>query len=345
MGDDTWKLVLGRSATRNQRQTANQRLLAQEVLQMLLGSQRPIRSNGRQGTKEWTCVQCKCPNFLSRTFCRHCSASCPAQRNPQRPQQQARVPVTEEPKEPAVRLAPWAKVRAAAQDATTLEAALTAAKVAGGSASDAVIIELEQKLLVARKASTDTRPLTEKLAGCREAIARREKKLCAADEALQQAQRTRDDVAADLEEHRQHLKQLEMESARHTAPDHESAAVPEALQQLRDELNALKTAHEVAKAELARQGAEQLEHFRREYASIAAERDSLRCELSAAKGQVAADVAIRDVPTLEAELVAKEADLAAARSAGDVDKYEQISAEHARLSSALARAMRMRVRA
>ena len=204
--------------------------------------------------------------------------------------------------------------------------------MAGDSASDAVIIEFEQKLLVARKASTDTRPLTEKLAGFREAIARREKKLCAADEALQQAQRTRDDVAADHEEHRQHLKQLEMESARHTAPDHESAAVPEALQQLRDELNALKTANEVAKAELARQGAEQLEHFRREYASIAAERDSLRCELSAAKGQVAADVA-------------KDADLAAARSAGDVDKYEQISAEHARLSSALARAMRTRVRA
>ena len=95
----------------------------------------------------------------------------------------------------------------------------------------------------------------------------------------------RDELAADFEEHRQHLKQLEMESARHTAPDHESAAVPEALQQLRDELNALKTANEVAKAELARQGAEQLEHFRREYASIAAERDSLRCELSAAKAK------------------------------------------------------------
>ena len=40
-----------------------------------------------------------------------------------------------------------------------------------------------------------------------------------------------------------------MESTRHTAPDHEPA-VPEALQQLRDELNALKTANAVAKAEL-----------------------------------------------------------------------------------------------
>ena len=36
------------------------------------------------------------------------------------------------------------------------------------------------------------------------------------------------------------------------------------LQQLRDELNALKTANQVAKAHLARQGAEQLERFRRE---------------------------------------------------------------------------------
>ena len=51
-----------------------------------------------------------------------------------------------------------------------------------------------------------------------------------------------------------------------------------------------------------------------------------------------------DVPTLEEDIVKKQSEMAVARDASDVDEYERLTEEHAQLSAALARAMRLRQR-
>ena len=89
---------------------------------------------------------------------------------------------------------------------------------------------------------------------------------------------------------------------------------------------------------LIARGNEEISNIKAKLAVVTAERDSLREHA----GNGSAELPHMDVPTLEQEVVAKEQQLQQARSNGDVEKYEGLSAEHAKLSSAYARALRLR---
>ena len=178
-------------------------MFAQSVLRALFSTSR----KPPQRQEEWTCKGCHVSNFKTRKFCRQCGAE----------------PVTVIPPAPAgkksasgaapaaPKLAPWAKARAAASRATALEAALSAARAAGGD--EELVKHLEGKLNTAQKQATDDRPLSDKVSGCREYISRAEKRFEKASDAAQEAVNQRDALAKDLEDHKKQLEALEKEAA------------------------------------------------------------------------------------------------------------------------------------
>ena len=137
---------------------------------------------------------------------------------------------------------PWERAKAAAVHATALEAALAAAQQTGGA--EDFVKELTEKLTAARKASQDGRPLPDRLAGIRSYISRAEKRLDAAETAVQEAEGQREAIAADLVSHKAKLEELEKEAEQQhkSAMETEDAAQPatnsepEELVQLREQM-------------------------------------------------------------------------------------------------------------
>ena len=169
--------------------------LAKTLLKAFLGSET------RAKQKEWVCKTCGTSNFMTRKICRNCS---PVQTTPPAP-----APVAPASPGPP-KLAPWAKARAAATRATALEAALSAARATGGDEN--LVRDLESKLVAAQKASSDRRPLVDKLAGCRAYISRAQRRYELAEAAASEAIKQRDAIAKDLEEHQKELAKLESET-------------------------------------------------------------------------------------------------------------------------------------
>ncbi len=186
--------------------------LAKSLLSALFGPPRDPRAQLQQ--TEWKCSKCRCPNFDTRKICRKCQAPRKSPSPAPAPAVGASTPAAAAPQAMSPKPAPWARAKAAATRASALEAALAAARATGGD--DDFVKELETKLEMAKKASMDNRPMLDKLAGCRDAIGRREKKLEAAESALAKAMQDRDAILADLEEHRRHLKELEDEAEKAT---------------------------------------------------------------------------------------------------------------------------------
>ena len=116
---------------------------------------------------------------------------------------------------------------------------------------------------------------------------------------------------------------------------------PATLADLHKQVADLRAENERTKQNLITQGTEELAKVRAECAAVAAERDALRQEAGAAQP---GEVTTTDVPTLEQEIVARETALAEARAKADVDEYERLAAEHAKLSTAYARSLRQRAR-
>ena len=76
--------------------------------------------------------------------------------------------------------------------------------------------------------------------------------------------------------------------------------------------------------------------------ALTEERDYLKAQYDVQPTPVEVDTG--DVSTLEQQIVEKEQALQAARVAGDVETYERLASEHAKLSSAYARSLRLRQR-
>ena len=160
----------------------------------------------------------------------------------------------------------------------------------------------------------------------------------------------------DFVKHKEKLAELELEAAELAAAEAQQApvvgdhveelrAAQASIAQLREQLATLQSDAERAKASIIEDGTKAVTEAREETAKLRMERDAaLRkrpihnsVEASSAEG-----VATSDVPTLEQEILKAQAELAEARSSNDVESHEKLSEEHAKLSSALARAMRQR---
>ena len=116
------------------------------------------------------------------------------------------------------------------------------------------------------------------------------------------------------------------------------SASEERIAELERQVEQLREDNERSTTLLIARGNEEISNIKAKLAVVTAERDSLREHA----GNGSAELPHMDVPTLEQEVVAKEQQLQQARSNGDVEKYESLSAEHAKLSSAYARALRLR---
>ncbi len=207
-----WTTVTRQRRTR--RTWDGQHQLAKSLLDALLTTRQKPKQQA-----EWVCDTCGASNFMWRKTCRRCPPAKPA---PPAKSQQGAQATSGLP--PLPKPAPWAKARAAASQATALEAALSAARLAGGDAELAE--ELQRKLDAARKASTDSRPLDIKLSGCRDFISRARKRLEKAEQIIKDATQHRDNLRQDLDEHEKTLKELEDEAAKARNPT--SMAVEEA---------------------------------------------------------------------------------------------------------------------
>ena len=147
-----------------------------------------------------------------------------------------------------------------------------------------VLSELEGKLEAARKAATDSRPLSDQLAGCRAAIDRREKKLGLANVAVSKAVEERDAIEKDLAEHRAQLFKLEQEADRYKSMnvDDIETGGPEKQEmlQLRNDFLAAQHQNSALAAQML-QAQEFTRSLQRSQDLLTTERDALRLELSA----------------------------------------------------------------
>ena len=244
--------------------------LAQTLLEALFAPTSRKSPKGPTPKPEWKCSSCSTNNFMSRAKCRWCAESRTA--TPPAPAAKAAA----QPSPP--KLAPWAKARAAASQATALEAAISAARAAGGD--EPLVAGLEAKLTNAKKAATDDRPLHDQVAGCQNFIARARKRLEKADAAVREATEYRDKLIADIDEHLARLTELEqqVEDAR--------ASSDEAMQEAPKPAGASAVAEDAA--ELKRQlEAAQLEQAQAAHAAAETE-ERLRDQLRLAHAEAAA---------------------------------------------------------
>ena len=256
-----WTQVVGKK--RGRHSWDGQHELAKNLLEALF-ARRPALSQERK--PEWTCKQCKTTNFMTRKDCRYCSSKQKGSTTP--PAAAAGRPTSGTAAAALVpKPAPWARAKAAASQAAALEAALEAARVAGGD--ERLIKELEGRLSQAQKASTDDRPMPDKLAGCRAYIARARQRLEKAEAAEREAVNHRENLAEDLKEHEDKLAQLERDAKGPHAATAMATDTPPAeadLQELQRQLEA---------ANRAAAGAEQL---RQQLRAVQAEATTLRGE-------------------------------------------------------------------
>ena len=136
---------------------------------------------------EWQCNKCNWSNFTTRQKCRHCGLLRPGTEASPSFRKSEGVQKGAAPKVPYVlKPAPRVKNQEAVAKAAALEAALAGAREAGGA--QGVVSQLENELEVARRASTDTRPLADRLAGCRAYIERAEKRVAESEAIITDAQ-------------------------------------------------------------------------------------------------------------------------------------------------------------
>ena len=194
------------------RKTAANKELALSLAQALFGApRRGPATRGRRGEgggEHWSCAKCAFSNYGWRKECFKCG--CTVKRDKHKEKEKGAGVRDTTSTAATAKPAPWVKTREAASRATVLEAALRAARDAGGD--DQFVKELETKLASAQKESVDSRPLGDQLAGCRAAIARRKKRLEVAEKAVKDAEQLRKSVFEDLEEHRLKLEELEAEA-------------------------------------------------------------------------------------------------------------------------------------
>ena len=331
--------------------------LARSFLEVLLGPPRSRGPASQGGREDWTCTKCTWSNFGSRSKCRHCGAARPGGGSPQGQRAGAKPASGPGPGAPAPpKPAPWEKARAAATRASALEAALAAAKIAGGDGE--LVKELEGKLEAARKASTDARPLTDQLTGCREYLERARKRLEKAEQAVNEATKHRDELARDVTDHEARLEELENEAeaarpspAAPTAVDMPvDTAAPgvaaERLELLEAELRRAQEEAAVLRNQnedyLAKGSALEQEVTEAKVAATAvkAENEELQRRLQGAQAPPTEPAIDGDASTLQQELQSAQETLRTAFEDKDAKAYEAALEKHAGLARALARAMR-----
>jgi hypothetical protein len=232
--------------------------LAQDLLKTLLQGylERPKVAK----REEWQC-RCSTSNWVERQACRSCGEAPrlvrgkgkgTSKNQPQggaRPRaspsssaqasQPAHPKVNKTPPKagaPEGQAAPKVDAAAAALEVKALASALEAAEAAGGSAR--LLAHLRAELESAeKKASVPPRPLLERLQGTRSYLERARRRLAAAEEALVEAQTTRDTVALDIQEHEVKLAELEREAR---PPPEVTPSEPNMVQALEAVLGALE---------------------------------------------------------------------------------------------------------
>ena len=328
--------------------------MARTFLEVLLGDSHSYspQTPASRSRPEWTCKECSCSNYMSRAKCRGCGK--PWQSSGHAPKlKETSRPNENQPRAEggfAPRPAPWEKTQAAAARATALKAALEAAKTAGGDAD--LVQDLQAKYERAQKDSSDERPITDRLAGCRAYIERAEKRLDSAESALTEARQMRDQRAEDLAKHQHKLKELEDEvAASRRASDmvlDMESELPNALEAfdgeffrgIQQQLAAVQAERDQAVG-AAREAGSSCAQMQGQLQALTEERDNFRSQIPFRSEQ---EVMATDVPTLEGEIVRLQQELGEAMSSSDPEGYQRKASEHAKVSDALVRALRLRPR-
>ena len=200
------------------------------------------------------------------------------------------------------------------------------------------------------------------------------KRVAAREAALEEAKSSHEKLMEDIAKHREKLAELEHEvelgkplatEVAAESMDEESAstqlqAAQAGIKQLQEQIDALKANHDEAMAAIKKHGTAEMANIRKEMqaeheaektniiqqgkSAVADVRKTVKALMkekedlrkAAACRPAAAEVISTDLPTLEQEILKKQAELGEARASEDVEDFERLTEEHAALSTALA---------
>lgn len=131
-----------------------------------------------------------------------------------------------------VRPPPWRQCQEAERQAAALKAAIAAAEAAGG-APDHVAAWQEEVLRLEKKA-TEKRPLAEQLEGCRSYLDRARKRRAQKQAELEAAQKSVNELDADIEAHMAKLAELELAAMPKVATDAQPTSVVDTLKNIQE---------------------------------------------------------------------------------------------------------------